>query len=241
MSQYPGQQKNASSMVASQAAPGADASPKERIRDAAIAAITDKSTDPDKSAIAAPPCEAAHDQQNADTPTGPEAQAGEAEMPHGRQSLEADPFASLKDKQKHALERLAEGFGVHEVAGMVGVARSTVYRWLTQDANVRAAYNRWKLASAESARARLVAVQDIAAQVVAERIENDRDHHLAARVLERMGVLSPAPVSAADSARAAREIELERRQKNVELGRRSEKIEDDGRYIGSAHRFEEPK
>ena len=148
---------------------------------------------------------------------------------------------TLTRQQVVALEELANGMSVTDAAEVAGVSRATLYRWLARDPVVRAAYNRWKAACDESARSRLKALQDLAVDVVTEELDKKRNGRIAAMLLDRMGFLAPAPAGARDSRRAKLEIDLETRQLNLELGRRSHQIARDQSCVGSDHRVEPNK
>src|SRR5437868_6046641 len=79
----------------------------------------------------------------------------------------AEPWVSSHDvaespkltpRQITALKCLTNGDSIQDAALTAHVNRSTVWRWLTEHAGFRAAYNRWKAAAELSARSRLVAL-----------------------------------------------------------------------------------
>ena len=139
-------------------------------------------------------------------------------------SAPAFQSSGLTPKQAEMLDQLADGMSIADTARIVGVSRNTIYRWLRDDPVVRAAYNKWKLACEESARARLVALQDTAVDVLADELENKRSARIAALLLDRMGLLTRSQSGSTDPRRAAAEIELDRREQSAALYERSESM-----------------
>jgi transposase-like protein len=68
----------------------------------------------------------------------------------------------LSESQELALAALRAGATFGKAAEAAGVNRTTVYRWVHGDPHFRAAYNAWQQAAAESARARLTQLADLA-------------------------------------------------------------------------------
>ena len=131
----------------------------------------------------------------------------------------------ISPQQVRALQVLANGMSVVDAANAARVSRTTVYRWLNRDPRVRALHNRWKLTAVESAANRLLALQDIAVEVIGEQIEVNRNGWIALRVLERLGALRPPRIGAASVAGARREIELEDRARELEFARRENELQ----------------
>jgi len=108
---------------------------------------------------------------------------------------------------------------LYHAAFTAHVSRATVYRWLTEHAAFRAAYNRWKAAAELSARSRMVGLQELAIEVVTEEREEKRNGRLAALLLSKMGTLNPTPTGATEEWRAAKEIETDRLRRHIEIAR----------------------
>jgi len=138
-------------------------------------------------------------------PSGAEARA-EVGDPRRESS---DPL-KLSPRQVLALKCLANGVSITDAALSARVGRSTVHRWITEHPAFRAAYNRWKAAVQLSAQTRLIALQDLAVEVMSEELEEKRNGRLAALILTKMGALTASPSSATDPRRAGKEIETER-------------------------------
>jgi len=147
-------------------------------------------------------------------PSGAEARA-EVGDPRRESS---DPL-KLSPRQVLALKCLANGVSITDAALSARVGRSTVHRWITEHPAFRAAYNRWKAAVQLSAQTRLIALQDLAVEVMSEELEEKRNGRLAALILTKMGALTASPSSATDPRRAGKEIETERQCRDVELAR----------------------
>lgn len=94
----------------------------------------------------------------------------------------------LSGTQETALDALRGGATFASAAQAAGVTRVTVYRWLRGDPHFRAAYNAWQQEVAESARARLVKLADMAVDVVEKALRRG-DEKVAVRVLRGIGAL----------------------------------------------------
>jgi len=125
----------------------------------------------------------------------------------------------LSEKQVRVLARLGEGLSITDTARIERVSRNTVYRWINDKPAVRAAYNRWKRVCAQSAEARLVALQDKAIDVLVDAMECGNDARLAAMLLTKMGVLKPPDMGATTCEEAQREIEAEQMAERAEVAR----------------------
>jgi len=134
----------------------------------------------------------------------------------------------LSNKQLQVLEFLATGVNIAQAARCAGVSRMTIHRWITGDPFVRAAYNRWRQLARDSARNRLLALQNIAADVVFDRIAEKRDPKLAMRLLERLGALAPDTPGATDPKLAALEAEVESLRQQVRLRQENIKLNEEG-------------
>src|SRR5947209_12528681 len=98
----------------------------------------------------------------------------------------AEPVA-LSAVQQRALALLLEGRAFSAAAQVAGVHRSTLYRWIKQDAAFAAAYNAWQQELAESARARAHTAAMAAVEKVIRNMEIDG--HLAMKFIKEMGIL----------------------------------------------------
>jgi hypothetical protein len=94
----------------------------------------------------------------------------------------------LSGPQETALAALRAGGTFVKAAEEAGVNRTTVYRWVHGDPNFRAAYNAWQQEAAESARARLVKLADMAVDVVEKALRRD-DEKVALKVLRGVGAM----------------------------------------------------
>jgi hypothetical protein len=139
----------------------------------------------------------------------------------------------LSIKQITALKCLANGESIQDAALTAHVTRTTVWRWMTNHPAFRAAYNRWKAAADLSARSRLVALQDLAVEVVTEELADKRNGRLAAMILSKMGTLTPTPTGATEERRAAKEIETEQRKRDIDMARAAGDL--DSTYFPSEH------
>lgn len=94
----------------------------------------------------------------------------------------------LSGAQETALAALRAGGTFVKAAEEAGVNRVTVYRWVRDDPHFQAAYNAWQQEAAESARARLVKLADMAVDVVEKALRRD-DEKVALKVLRGVGAL----------------------------------------------------
>ena len=131
----------------------------------------------------------------------------------------------LSIKQITALKCLANGESIQDAALTAHVTRTTVRRWMTNHPAFRAAYNRWKAAADLSARSRLVALQDLAVEVVTEELADKRNGRLAAMILSKMGTLTPTPTGATEERRAAKEIDTDQRRQDIEMARAAQDLD----------------
>jgi transposase len=133
--------------------------------------------------------------------------------------------AQLSWKQIGVLENLASGLSITDAARLVKVSRDTIYRWLNENAIVRAAYNRWKLLSEQSAEARLVALRDTAIDVIAEQIVTKRDGRLAMSLLKSLQVLKPAELGPTSPALVKQQVDAQRIESHVESAKRMDRAQ----------------
>jgi hypothetical protein len=95
------------------------------------------------------------------------------------------------------------------------VNRTTLYRWLKNDAEFAAAYNAWQQDAIATARGRLLALTDTAVTAVGNAMQRG-DGRLALRVLERIGIAERPKPGATDAAELKREMAMERRQREAD-------------------------
>lgn len=144
----------------------------------------------------------------------------------------SDPW-TLSNRQVLALKCLANGVSITDAAITARVSRATVHRWITEHPAFRAAYNRWKSACQLSAQTQLIALQELAVEVVNEQLEKHRNGSLAAQLLTKLGAMAASPPGAIEPKRAAKEIETERLHRDVELARSAGEVRT--RYCPSEH------
>jgi hypothetical protein len=126
--------------------------------------------------------------------------------------LPANKWASQK---KAALESLAFGRSMKETAELAGLARSTIYKWLKEDAEFRAAYNQWHNEVQHSMRSRVVAMADAAIEAVNSALARG-DGRLGMQYLRNMKAFEPAVVEKATSpGEAKQEMDLEEKRRRV--------------------------
>ena len=134
---------------------------------------------------------------------------------------------SLTPHQIRTLQLLANGVSITDAALDTGVSRNTIYRWLRCHPTMRAMHERWKQVCHDSAQSRLIALQDTAVEVLAEQLETKRNPRVAAMLLDKMGAMRPPEIKATTPTAAQREIELERRQRNIQLAERTKRTRRD--------------
>ena len=140
----------------------------------------------------------------------------------GISGAEATALA-LSPPQRTAIERLTSGHTVVSSAVAAGVSRSTLHRWMKEDATFQAAYNAWQRDAVVTARGRILALTDTAVTALGKAMEKG-DGRLAMRLLEKMG-LTAAPEPGAteaeevkrEQAMEGRRVEVERRKAESEL------------------------
>jgi transposase-like protein len=86
-------------------------------------------------------------------------------------SAEGGAIAKLEPEQQRALRYLVEGSSVAETARSMGVARSTIHRWIKNDATFRAAYEEWQEEALASVRSRLLALTDRATDSIEQSVK----------------------------------------------------------------------
>ena len=109
-------------------------------------------------------------------------------------AMRATTGAELPDEQQAALTALLSGQTVTAAAAAVGVARTTLHRWLREDEAFAAAYNGRRAELRDAAHARLLGLADKALAAL-ERALDEGDTRAAAAVLRGLGLLSGAPLA----------------------------------------------
>src|SRR5207244_3791667 len=69
---------------------------------------------------------------------------------------------ALSPAQRTAIEKLTSGHTLVDSALAAGVNRTTLYRWLKNDATFLAAYNAWQQDAVATARGRMLGITDVA-------------------------------------------------------------------------------
>jgi hypothetical protein len=122
----------------------------------------------------------------------------------------------LRPDQQQALELLVAGKTVTESAATVGVSRLTIYRWLKDDANFKAAYHQWHEQLQRSSRTRLLMLTEKATLAV-EKALDAGDAKTAMQLLRGMGILKDIPPGSTDPAEIRRRLQLEEKRKELDL------------------------
>ena len=100
-----------------------------------------------------------------------------------------DEGATLPALQQKALEFLVAGKSVAETGRLIGVGRTTMFRWLKRDAEFRAAYNRWHTEIESNCQSRLMTMTDKAMDAVERALEMG-NARAALELLKGMGMLN---------------------------------------------------
>jgi len=122
----------------------------------------------------------------------------------------------LQPRQRAVIAMLASGRSISEIASSAHVARCTIHRWLRDDPHFRAAYNRWRRELDVSARSKLMAAADSAADAVRAAVAAG-DAKLAFALLKQMGFLQPPVHGAIDPANAAIEQQNESDRERIDV------------------------
>ncbi len=130
-------------------------------------------------------------------------------------SAEAISLA-LPPPQRAAIEMLTSGHSMIESATAAGVNRTTLYRWLKNDPNFKAAYNAWQHDALATARGKVLALTDAAVDAV-RRALTKGDAKTALVILKSTGILDrPEPGSTDPDEIKTREA-IERKQSDTDL------------------------
>lgn len=117
-------------------------------------------------------------------------------------------LGAITDVQRRALNLIAEGQSISEIAATVGVNRGTIHRWIRADPYFRAAYNAWQLEQRDACQAALLKCARDAVKRI-ERMVNI-DEHVALKVVKELGLFRTSQALHTDPDRVAREIETEK-------------------------------
>jgi hypothetical protein len=115
---------------------------------------------------------------------------------------------NLTPAQELAVGALLAGKTVTDAAGVAGVDRATVHRWLRESFAVQAAVNAGRRELRRAAYRRLEGLAEKAVDCVAKAIDRG-DIKAALAVLKGLRVLSPVPIGSEDAAELSRQAELE--------------------------------
>ena len=124
--------------------------------------------------------------------------------------------SSLSVTQCRALKNMMSGQSMSESARAAGVGRATLYRWMNEDANFRAAYNAWQRDTIAAARGSVLSLAEPAVRAVAAALEAG-DAKAGLAVLKSLGVLAPSTPGSSDPEDVRKEQEIERKRKERDL------------------------
>jgi transposase-like protein len=116
----------------------------------------------------------------------------------GRNATQQKP--QLDTRQMHAIELYARGSTDSEVATELGVERSTVWRWRTQDRNFRSTLRRVHAEVSGAGAARLEGLVEKALDVIASTLADERVSP-AVRLRAAESVLARSGIASDDSRR----------------------------------------
>lgn len=127
----------------------------------------------------------------------------------------------LKRKQQLTVECLAAGKSISSTSEEVGVARSTIYRWLKDDYEFKAALNGVKRRLRSEADLRITCLLENAINTVGSAIEGG-DARTALSILKGAGLLSgEAPgIGSEDSNALRQQARVREKERKAELDRR---------------------
>ena len=127
-------------------------------------------------------------------------------------------------EKRSALEQLVGGKSVAESAQLAGVSRATLYRWLKNDPEFRAAYNQWHDEMEESCRSKLLMLTDLATGALRSALEKG-DAKAAVQLLKGMGLIRPGGERLLDAADLKQQAELDRKKRRIGMAEESRKID----------------
>jgi hypothetical protein len=97
-----------------------------------------------------------------------------------------------------------------------GVARATLYRWLNEDADFRAAHNAWQKDTVAAARSSILALTEPAIRAVAAALEAG-DGKMGLALLKSLGMLTPPAPGSTQVADVRKEQKIEKKRKETDL------------------------
>jgi hypothetical protein len=124
------------------------------------------------------------------------------------------------------LDIICSGLSVVDAATEVKVSRTTIYRWMKTDLAFQLAYNQWADEMQQAARARVVAMTDVAARAL-ENALTAGNGSLALALLSKLGLTGvlKTPVTDAGEMKKRAEMEARRRQLVLEKEERSMELD----------------
>jgi len=125
----------------------------------------------------------------------------------------------LSAEQYKALALLTEGEPIREAAKKAGVGKTTLYRWMKEDPQFRAAYNAWDLEQHEMDRITLQRCGADAVARIRQRVQSDEK--LAFAVAKELGSFKPQKYQATDPRHARYEMALERWEQEEQIEERA--------------------
>jgi AcrR family transcriptional regulator len=132
----------------------------------------------------------------------------------------------LAAEQRSALEQLLVGKSVLDSARSAGVSRTTVFRWLKDDAAFRAAYNQWKDELEETARTRLLMLSDVATDALRTALAKG-DGKLALATLKAIGLAQPSGERLTEEADVKQRNELDKKKRRMTMEAEERKLHQD--------------
>jgi len=132
----------------------------------------------------------------------------------------------LGEEQRAALELLAMGKSVTDVAKEVGLSRTTVYRWLKDDPAFRAAHNQWQDEIEQTGRSRLLTLTGKAAAAIDRALEKG-DPKTALQLLKGLGMLKTPTPQLLEEEELRKRMELDRRERQLKLEAEGRRMESD--------------
>jgi transposase-like protein len=138
-------------------------------------------------------------------------------------------LAPLSGTKHTALELMVSGKSVAETARTCGVDRTTIFRWLRQDATFRTAYNQWKEELKESCRGRLLALTDKATMALETALEKG-DAKSALALLRGLGLIEKQKPECVDEEEVAARAEIAEKKRKSDLEAAKRKVDIDDKY-----------
>ena len=124
--------------------------------------------------------------------------------------------SSLSLTQCRALESLMSGHSMSAAAKGAGVARATLYRWMNEDPQFRAAHNSWQKDTISAVRSSILALTEPALRAVAAQLEAG-DGKMGLALLKSLGMLAPPSPGSTEVADVRKEQQIEKKRKETDL------------------------